>query len=1024
MKALKPLFLLIFFSAFMNSRGADLPEKHLKFETLTINDGLSQGMINCILQDRYGFMWFATKDGLNRYDGYRFVVYKHDPSDPTTIIDNFIQTLFEDSKGRLWIGTATRGLELFEREKESFTHFHDEDGKNSPLADDHVMAITEDKQGLLWISTHKNLTTLRIHENAVEKKDKYEFRHVSPYRFTVYVAANGDKYLSGNGKVYFLSHTSDGITLRDTIALSTLYQSGNPSRDRSPQQFYESPEEGEMYYFFSDRVTRQNKDSGRMEILSSALYHKGFYVSPPVRDASGKFWLCELDWLLLFDPATRQMSRVMPFDPNVNKFLNNVNYIYKDRSGILWIGTKGYGIVKHNSSTEKFNRTDNSTILFMSGTADGKILVCRSGRYVDLFDPETAAYTGLIPSPEVYSIPESNPGGLADAALESEPGIFWICKSRIIYFDSLRKVVKEYRKGTGDNFPMFKTRSNEIWCGGADAFCRYDKIKDTFVEYPFPVSAGDMPYRFLEAIYEDAEGIFWLGTTAGLFRFDPVRETWKQFKNTPGDSSSLSLDVIFTLCPDPVSANHLWIGTNGGGLNRFDMKTGKAERYSEKNGLPNNVVYGILNDDKGFLWLSTNKGLAEFDPAKKSFRRFEQRDGLQGDEFNRHAYCKLKNGTLCFGGVNGFNYFNPQDLNLNPAIPEVQITDLKLSNQSVSFGSKESPLQKPVYLTESIRLRYRDNMVSFEFASLDFAAPSKNLYRYRLEGFDEEWIAAGTHHTATYTNLDPGKYTFRVHGSNSDEVWNTKGASIGLTILPPFYMTWWFRGLVIALIAAGVFSWNRYRLGQALKLQAVRDRIARDLHDEIGSTLQSISLYSEVAGKVVREKAPEAKEMLSQISESTTNMMEAMSDIVWTINTRNDRFDNLVNRMRAFAVEALEARNCKVHFDTSENIGSYHLGMEQRKNLFLIFKESINNAAKHGACANVWVDCKIAHRSLHLKIRDDGKGFTLRNGIGTRNEAGGNGLFNIRKRASELKGQIRIVSEPGKGTTVDLKFKL
>jgi len=1019
MKSIFPVLYLLIFPFYLFADAPVLKEKNLNFEKLTINEGLSQGMINCIIQDKYGFMWFATRDGLNRFDGHRFVVYQHNPADSTSLNDNFIQTIFEDSKGRLWIGTGSKGIELFDREKDNFIHLKSAGNNNSFLEDNRVMNITEDKNGLLWISSMNNLATLRVNENESGIEKRYSFKNISPHRYALMVASDGTHYFSGNGKVYRTPARSETLELRDTLSTKLVYQS-NGSEILVPQKFLEDTLTNHIYYIFENKITRQHLETGTIETVSEGKFNQGLY-SEVFLDNKRIVWLCELDWLLVFDIDVKQMMRITAFDPELQKFLRNVSTIYRDRSGIIWVGTKGYGILKHNPATEKFNRTDNTTILFMSGTAGGKILMSRTGRYAEIFDPVEGAFIGTIPSEAVYPIPQSNPGGITDAVIEGDTGIFWLCKEKIICYDSIHHKVKEYRKNMGVNFPVYKSSKNEIWCGGANAFCRYDKKKDDFVEYPYPVSSSEYPYRFLESIYDDADGIFWLGTTAGLFRFNP----WRQYKNILGDSTSLSTDVIFSLCPDPFQPrDYLWIGTNGGGLNRFEFKTGKMKRYIEKDGLPSNVVYGIVSDSNGSLWVSTNKGIAEFNREKKFIRKFEQSDGLQGNEFNRYAYCKLNNGMICFGGVNGFNYFSPQKLTYNPIVPQIQITDIKISNQSVGLKQNGGRLDKPSYMSSEIILEYHHNMISFEFAAMDFSTPSKNLYQYMLDGFDNKWIQAGTNYTATYTNLDPGRYRFKVLGTNNDEVWNKQGAFIHIVILPPWYMTLWFRGSAIIIVVVAVYLLYRYRVNQALKLQGVRDRIARDLHDEIGSTLQSISMYSVVAGKVVSEKAPEAKELLSQISESTTTMMEALSDIVWTINTRNDRFDNMVNRMRAFAVEALEPRNCKFHFSSTGNLASFNLGMEKRKNLFLIFKESINNAAKHGKCANVWVDLTIRHNKLYLRITDDGQGFTVNDDIGLPRKSGGNGLFNIRKRASELKGTLHIQSEIGKGTIIELEFKI
>lgn len=1006
---------------------AQLPVKYLKFETLTINDGLSQGMINCILQDHYGFMWFATKDGLNRYDGYRFITYKHNPSDSNSLSDNFVQNLFEDSEGRFWISTASKGIELFNREKEIFIHLRHKKDDPASIPDDHVNYVHQDNQGVIWVSTIKGLSRMVVVQNKSDKKENYIFQNLDFNKYVLFTQKKGNSYFAGNQKLYIQEKQKKRSLFSDTLDLKKIscYQNSDPEV-RQIQLFVEDTLSQTLYFIFSDRITKSELQTGKVELLWKSKPHRGIFGNQPFLDETGTIWMCDFDWLLQFDTKSRQMQHVIAYDHNQDNMMDNVNYVYKDKSGIIWLGTKGFGILKYNPRSEKFHHTDNESILSMSAGTHEKILVCKNGGLIHLFDKPGEKYTHIIPDSSVILSKIYSNNGILEAGIQENDSIFWICKDRIIRYNFIKKTFTDYRTENLYNFPLFKDRMGQIWCGSEKSFCQYDQLKNLFKEYEFPITGSDIPYKFVESIYQDQKGYFWLGTTEGLFRFDPVNHSWLQFKNSPNDTSSLGSDILFSICPDPDEPeNYLWIGTNGGGLNRFEIKTGKVIRFTEKDGLPNDVIYGILSDRNKNLWMSTNKGLSRFNIINKKFRNYELRDGLQSNEYNRNAYCKLQDGTLCFGGVNGFNYFDPKDLSDNTAIPKVQITDFKISNQSIDFKKKDSPLIKPAYLSNEITLHYRDNMISFEFASMDFTAPLKNQYQYRLEGFDDHWIPSGTNHSATYTNLNPGIYVFKIRGSNNDEIWNQAGAAVKLIILPPWYMTWWFRISLVVFAFALVYGWYRYRLEQNKKLQAVRNRIARDLHDEIGSTLLSISLYSEVAGKVVDDKVPEAKSMLIHISESTTNMMEAMSDIVWTINTNNDRFDNLVNRMRAFAVEVLEAKHCQLHFKTTEQIHALQLGMEFRKNLYLIFKEAINNITKHSQCKNVWIDFHLQNKHLLLKIKDDGKGFdaTIRS-----HENGshitGNGLNNMYKRASELKGEMKISSEPGKGTSMELLLKL
>jgi two-component sensor histidine kinase len=637
-----------------------------------------------------------------------------------------------------------------------------------------------------------------------------------------------------------------------------------------------------------------------------------------------------------------------------------------------------------------------------------------------VFDKKTRSYIKKLPDSISMARGMMYPTGI-EAVLQDKDGSYWIGRENLPHYDEHRKKIEYTVSSKEFSFPIHDDNNGMIWMGTNNSLCSYNKKTKELKLYPYPLHTDNLPYMFIEAIYQQNDSIFWLGTINGLFRFNKNTGKWKQYKNNPADTSSLSYDIIFSLCADPVHPDkYLWIGTNGGGLNRFNFTTEKFLHYTTKDGLPNDVVYGVLSDD-GNLWMSTNKGLSKFNSpsggAGGGFQNYETKDGLQSNEFNRYAFCKTRDGTLFFGGVNGFNYFNPRELTNNKTLPNVVITDLKIANKIVTIHSKENILQKPVYLTDKIVLEYEYNMISFDFAAMDFSQPEKNLYQYKLDGFDDEWIQSGTQHSATYTNLDPGTYTFHVKGSNSDGVWNESGTSIQLTILPPWYMTWWFRAAVAIIILSGAYAFYRYRLSHALKLQAVRNRIASDLHDEIGSNLSNISIFSNVA----QQKAKAANDdtmLLQKITEYTHVSMEAMSDIVWMINSRNDRFENIIVRMRSLAAEIFEATNCRLHIHFDERLNHIKLNMEERKNFYLIYKESVNNIAKYADCKEVWIEMKMNHNKVTLNIRDNGKGFDMLNGNR------GNGLFNMKKRAEALNGKLNVVSDVGKGTLIELSFEV
>ena len=374
-----------------------------------------------------------------------------------------------------------------------------------------------------------------------------------------------------------------------------------------------------------------------------------------------------------------------------------------------------------------------------------------------------------------------------------------------------------------------------------------------------------------------------------------------------------------------------------------------------------------------------------------------------------------------FHGVKGTTWFNPAEVLQQQYPVPINFISLSVNNKLLQWEKDSSVITGNITYSKQVTLTHDQNIFSISFSSMDFRNDKGKLYSWKLEGFDNGWTEPGYQHEVTYTNLNPGTYTFYVKGSNNDGVWNEKGNSIKIIIIPAWYQTWLFKIAVILLVAGGIYALYRYRLRQALKLQAIRNNIASDLHDEIGSTLSSISISSAVIKKMMNTNTPEVDGLLSQISSNTHNMMEAMSDIVWAVNTKNDSFNNIVNRMRAFAIEILEPENVLLNMNVSKALDHVALDMQQRKNLYLLFKEAINNIAKYAACKNVWVDIDMKGGKITMKIKDDGNGFSsISKEPGM--SLGGNGLDNMHKRANELKGKIKIDSAVGSGTLVYLEF--
>ncbi len=1040
-----------------NRLAAQSTDKVLAFDALTTNDGLSQGMVNSIIQDRYGFMWFASNDGLNRYDGSKFTVYKNDPNDSNSIAENFIRVLFEDSQGRIWIATASNGLDLFDRATETFIHFKNKAKDLNTISDNSITSISEDAAGGIWIGTLHGLNRLLIQKNKEIKTGKlhpgaaktFLQEHTVSFSKIIFDPLNPDREIYSWGAGFPLAdwrasnfHIDDQglvwVSAQEKLYRVKLLPNAGYEVENLPVEVYMPPSKKRngfeksvqifvpgagrdvFYMLFQNGVTEVNSRTGKVQFLSQTSLNNGAFSFPAVLDNTGNVWTSDGSVMGVFNTILKTWQKISSTDKNLDPVLGYISCSYKDKRGNIWLGTKGYGLLRYNPNKKNFNKTEDRYIRFMTQGKDEKILFIKDP-YDELFwEFDRANNTTEVPVPMSALAKKAftHFGTNTKSVLQDRDGSYWIGRVGLYHYNPVTKKAAEYWDHYDDVFPLYDDGRNHLWFGNTNGIVQFDKKSKVSKEYTFPAKTTMGPYDYLQAIHRDEKGILWLGTLEGLYRFDPEKSTWKQYKNIGGVKTSLNNNLIFSICPDGVQPDKfLWIGTKGGGLNLFDQANETFTHYTEKQGLSNDVVYGILTDATNNLWLSTNKGLSMFDTDTKEFKNYNEADGLQGSEFNRNAFCKTGRGYLYFGGITGFNYFDPAKLSGSNYVPFVWITGINLLNKPLQFGGQKDILTKPAYLTDRIQLNYEQNVISFEFASTDLSASDNNRFKYQLAGFDKDWILSGSTNNATYTNLDPGTYTFSVKGINNDGTWDEGGTSIQLVILPPWYGTWWFRTGVFLIVVLVGYAFYRYRLTQAFKLQAIRDRIAGDLHDEVGSNLSNIYIFSNVAQQKANgndETAP----LLQKITDYTQQSMEAMNDIVWMINTRNDRFENIMIRMRTLAAEFSEASDCKLILDFDEGLNDVKLNMEERKNFYLIYKEAINNTAKYAGCKSLWVQMKLNKNIVSLKIRDNGKGFDVEN------NNKGNGMFNMKKRAEMLKGTLTVESTVGEGTFLQLSFKV
>ncbi|HSH51732.1 MAG TPA: triple tyrosine motif-containing protein, partial [Bacteroidales bacterium] len=406
----------------------------------------------------------------------------------------------------------------------------------------------------------------------------------------------------------------------------------------------------------------------------------------------------------------------------------------------------------------------------------------------------------------------------------------------------------------------------------------------------------------------------------------------------------------------------------------------------------------VLEDNYGNLWISNNNGLTKFNSSDSSMIYFSEKDGLQSKEFNSSSAFKNKKGEMFFGGVNGFNMFHPDSIRFNENIPQIAITDIKILNKSIPI-TKTNEQNK-------LTISYFENFISFEFAVLDFTNPEKNEYKHMMEGFDEDWIYSGNKHTTDYTNLDPGDYIFKVIGCNSDGVWNLEGSSIALSILPPIWMTWWFRISLVVFILSILWYIHKIRLKRLIELEKLRTKIASDLHDEVGASLTSLSIQSQMLSYEKDDsKLDKRIETINNISKNTINTMR---DVVWSIDSRNDTLQNLIEKMKETAFQILNERDIDIKYSIEIETPEKKLNIAIRQNIYLIFKEAINNTVKHSNATNIKVIVIVKNNSFDMSIKDNGSGISK---LEENHHYGG--LSNMKLRARKIGGELKIINRNG-----------
>jgi ligand-binding sensor domain-containing protein/signal transduction histidine kinase/CheY-like chemotaxis protein/AraC-like DNA-binding protein len=899
-----------------------------KFEQYGINEGLSQNTVSCILQDKKGFMWFGTRDGLNKYDGYKFIVYKrslqnknslsandikaiaedrlgnlwiatwagglnvfnpkdesfihyrNNPKDFNSISSDYIRTLCFDAEGRLWIGTGDRGLDLYDQQKNKFFHFPYEKDNPGSLSDSTVTTIYEDEKRNLWIGTIKG--GLNLYDRSKKSFTRLQHNPLDPESLP-------------NNNIQFITRGSRG-----NLWIGT-YGGGLSSLDRETLKF--------------TSVSTFNEQKNQAKVLLSVA-----------EDRDGNLWIgTENEGLRFLDQDKQSVNAFYHYDnDNTSISSNSVTALYKDSKGNIWIGTFQGGINLINSDIRKFkhykhkqgaNSISSNTITNLYEDSDQNLWISTDGGGLNLFDRRSGIFTPFKQDLKNTNTIASN---YVLTSCEDSNKNLWIGTwgEGVSRYDMRSKRFRNYKHDQQTNslsnnyaFYIFKDSKQRIWIGTyGGGLNLYNPVKDNFKYFvhnekdPHSISTN-----YILTIFEDDQGRLWIGTDGGgLNYFDEQNSTFISFKYDE-TTRSITNNIVNSICQDELG--FLWLGTNSG-LDKFDpnSKTIVASYFSEQ-GLANDVVTGILRDAHNNLWIGTTKGLSKFSPATNTFKNFTLSDGIQSNEFR--TQCMSKSGIMYFGGKNGFNEFSPDNINDISFDPPIVFTGFQIFNKDVPIVKEgdSSPLHTSIAETKEIVLSYKASVITFEFASLNYTGKEKKLYRYLLEGFDKSWNYIGSKNNVTYTNLDPGTYKLRVSGLTNDGKWSAQEATIKLTVIPPFWKTWAFKFLSLLSFISIIVLIFYFRLSSVKKRNKL---LKQEVESRTSELLEANYSLIEINEKV-KTQNEKLEEFNLEMVRQSDKILQQQEKIVLQNQTLEETVHQLENtnktKDRFFSILAHDLKN-------------------------------------------------------------------------------------------------------------------
>lgn len=988
---------------------AHAQNSNLVFKHITRASGLPVDEVTCLAQDSTGFIWIGSKEGLFRFDGFNYKNFYHTPGNIQTIPNNYISKLFVDTQGLLWIGTNA-GVALMKNNGQILTTINSETQSLFSKNSNAIFDIQEDKN-TTWISTGDGLFSLTKKNNQVTNIKKHDFQKDFSYSTNVFGVFNIDD----KNRLWIC--TLHGLVIYDPGKKELFHTLNNPDslsildeKNAFRNIWIDKENRTVRYATWEPAVRLYDIDENKITTIYSGKSAKrpdySTLTSSFLKDDHGTLWISSGKGIQTFNYTTEQIIS-HESDNSYSLLSNSIISLMQDKEGSIWAATSEGISITRPYLQSLVNLSYNSVNEFPFAKWAVNTIIPVS---FNLFLIGTYAGDGLYSTDASFNVQEHYSFGTNKydwiwKYSRHADKIYISAQGGNLLYDIKTQQLKKLTEPPFDTFhPIFTfatAKDSTIWMSRYyNDFMHYNPVTKNFKKYSLQ-QLGEEP-SILQLSMDNEKNLWLLSSTAGIFKFDVNKEKITE-RLSANKNGLLETHILFL----KDIGEELLIGYRSKGISLYHKQKKTYRHFSRSDGLVSNSVKDALQTDKETVWIATGNGLSRFDLSTNTFTNYSYYDGILQNDFQ--CITQLPDGRLAAGNSKGLVHFSPSEINTQLELSAPIITAINVYGEELAVDSFSA--KYPLHIPSN------KNYFSFEYISLQYQNNLQIEYAYMLDGFNKDWIMSGTRRFASYSNVTGGNYKLRIKARLPGGEWVESKFILPVIVHTAFYKKVWFYIVLAILLAAIIYSIFRYRLSQVIRLEKIRHTISSDLHDEVGATLSSISIFSEMAKQVVPDNS-KAEGFLKKIGDRSRDSIDKMSDIIWSINPENDSIEQMLIRMKNFVNETVEGKDIAVHWEESEMISKLRLGMPQRKNLYLLFKEVIINAVKYADAKNISVQLAAQNKMLYLTIKDDGKGFSFEL------IKPGNGIKNIKHRAVLLNGSAEIESSPDNGTTVRVAFKL